>query len=93
MLDITKCLVEFNLRSILQLINSICNNFQKLLKYFSGTAIFVFLNTPLSSLDSFLKKLDLYLKDIELVVVTLGFITPIGNSSLLNCRKLPDLSE
>ena len=81
---ITQSLLQFNSRWILQLINGISNDLQKLLKYFSGTAVFTFLNTPLSSAVSGLKKLDSYLKDVELSVVTLSgfpsFVT--GDSSL-----------
>ena len=70
--DITQSLVQFNSRWILQLINGIDNVLQKLLKYFSGTAIFTFLNTTLPStiVDSPMK-LDLYLNDDEPSVVTL----------------------
>ena len=50
----------------LQLINGISKDLQKLLKYFSGTAIFTFLNTLLSSTAvGSPMKLDLYLKDDE----------------------------
>ena len=64
--EITQSLLQFNSRWILQLINGISKDLQKLLKYFSGTAIFTFLNTLLSSraVDSPMK-LDLYLKDDE----------------------------
>ena len=76
----------------MQLINSISIDLQKLLKYFSGTAIFMFL--PATVEDSPVK-LDLYLKDDELSTETLSgfpaFVT--GDSSLLNCHKLPELSE
>ena len=48
-LDITQLLVQFNPSWILQLINDISNDLQKLLKYFNGTTIFRFLNTPLLS--------------------------------------------
>ena len=68
--DITQSLVQFNSRWILQLINGISKELQKLLEYFSGTAIFTFLNTPLSAAVSGLTKLDLYLKDVELAVET-----------------------
>ena len=80
----------------MQLINSISNDLQKLLKYFSGAAIFTFLNIllPATAEDSPVK-LDLYLKDDELSTETLSgfpaFVT--GDSSLLNCHKLPELSE
>ena len=52
-------------------INGISKDLQNFLKYFSRTAIFTFLNTPLSAASKGLKKLDLYLKDVELVVETL----------------------
>ena len=71
--DITQSLVQFNSRWILQLINGISKDLQKLLKYFSGTAIFTFSNTLLilTAVDSF-TILDLYLKDDESAVVTLA---------------------
>ena len=76
-------------------INGISKDLQNLLKYFSRTAIFTFLNTPLSAASKGLKKLDLYLKDVELAVETLpefpGFVT--GDSSLLNCHRLPEVSQ
>ena len=40
--DITQFLVQFTSRYILQLIKDMSNNRQKLIKYFSGTAIFAF---------------------------------------------------
>ena len=70
--DITQSLLQFNSRWILQLINGISKYLQKLFKYFSETAFFTSLNTPLSSAVSGLKKLDLYLKDDESAVVTLA---------------------
>ena len=52
--------------------------------------IFTFLNTPLAA--GFPQILDLYLKDVELLTLILGFITPIdGNPSLLNCYRLPEV--
>ena len=55
-----------------QLINSISNDLQKLI---SGTAILTFLNTPLSASVNVLRKLDLYLKDVELpIVISTGFL-------------------
>ena len=74
--DITQSLLQFNSRWILQLINGISKDLQKLLKYFSGIAIFTFLNTPLSAAVSGFKKLDLHLKDVELSTQILsGFPT------------------
>ena len=71
--DITQSLVQFNSRWILQLINGISNDLQKLLKYFSGTAIFTSLNTllPSTAVDSPMR-LDLCLGDLESSVVTLA---------------------
>ena len=75
-------------------INGISNDLQKLLKYFSGTAIFTSLSTPVSSAVSGLKKLHLYLKGDESSAVTLaGFPLFIFCSSLLNCHKLPEVFE
>ena len=72
-LDITQFLAQFNSRWILQFISDISKDLQKLLKYFSGTAIFTFSNTLLilTAVDSF-TILDLYLKDDESAVVTLA---------------------
>ena len=47
--DVTQNLVQLNSRWVLRLINGISNDLQKLLKHFRETAIFKFLNTPLSS--------------------------------------------
>ena len=81
---------------ILQLLNGISKDLQKLLKYFSGTAIFTFLNTILLStvIDSPMK-LDLYVKDVELTVETLSGFSAFftRDSSLLNCYKFPEVSE
>ena len=94
--DLTQCLLQFNSRWILQLINYISKELQKLLKYFSGTAIFTFLNTllPSTAIQSFMK-LDLYLKDDELAVETFSWFpaSVAGDSSLLNCHKLPEVSD
>ena len=79
----------------MQLINGISNDLKKLEGYFKGTTIFTSLNFLLvpSALDSF-KRLDLYLRDVELSV-----LTPLGipalimfYSSLLNHHKLPEES-
>ena len=45
--NISQFLPQFNSRRILQLIKRISNYLEKLLKYFSGTAIFTFLDTLL----------------------------------------------
>ena len=93
--DITQSLLQSNSRRILQSINGISKDLQNLLKYFSGTAIFKYLNTPLSAAVSGLKKLVLHLKDNELAVETStrfpAFVT--SDSSLLNCHQFPEVSE
>ena len=93
--DVTQSLVQSNSIWILTLINGIPKYLQKLLKYFSGATIFTFLNTQLSPAVDYPMTLDLYLKDVGLFVETLSvfpaFVT--GDSSLLNCHKLPEVSE
>ena len=67
---------------------------QKLLKYFSGTAIFKIFNTPLlAAAAGFSKVLDLYLNHDELFIDTLsGFPALfIEDSSPLNCHKHSDV--
>ena len=93
--DITQLLLQFNSKWILQLINSISKDLQKLLKYFSGTAIFTSLNTPLSAEVSCLKKPDFYLKDVKLSIETLSGLPAFvaGDSSLLNYHKRPEVTE
>ena len=95
-LENTKFLFQFSSRWILQLINGISNEFQKLLKYFVGTAIFTFSNTLLLSTVVYSpKKFDLYLKDVELFVKTsTGFPASFKvDPSLLNWHKIPDVSQ
>ena len=89
--DLTQSLIQFNSRWILQLINDISKELQKLLKYFSGTAIFTFLNILLPSP----MKLDLYLKEVELgAEILLGFpVSDTGDLSLLNCHRHPEVCE
>ena len=68
----------------LQLINGISNDLQKLLKYFSGTAIF--------TLFLFVIRLALYLYDEESFRTWLASMiksTVPSISSLLNCHELP----
>ena len=79
---------HYNERSTLQLINGISNDLQKLHKNFSGTAIF----TPFLSVT----KLGLYLNDNNLFGIcwaTTVKSTSPSISSLLNCHKLPDVSD
>ena len=71
-----------NESSTLQLINGISNDLQKLLKYFSGTAIYTLFLSVI--------KLDLYLYDDKLLTAKSTFPSI---SSLLNCHKLPKVSE
>ena len=79
----------------LQLNNGISNDLKKLDRYFKGTIIFAFSSTPLSPTAVRLPKiLDLYLKDVELKLVTLaGFpLLSISCSSLLNYHRDPLVS-
>ena len=81
-------LFHVNETSTLQLINGISNDHQKLLKYFNGTAIF----TPFLLVI----RLDLYLYDDELFGIWLASTVRSSFSfisSLLNCHKLPGVSE
>ena len=80
----------------MQLIKDISSDLKKLDKYFSGTTIFAFFNDQSSSAASFAfpKRLALYLKDVELSKTTFkGFLaSSIGDSSLLNWYRLPEIS-
>ena len=76
-----------------QLINCISNDLLKSLKHFNGTTIFTpFFLPPFRRVPI---RLDLYLKDDELSVLTLesSSLLYFGCSSLLNCHKLPEVSE
>ena len=95
-LDITQFLIQLNSRWILQLMKGISSDRQKLLKYLSGTAIFAPFNTSLlPTAAGFPKMRHLYLNDIDLSEVRLlGFPSLVmGNSYLLDCHKLPDMSK
>ena len=83
--DITQSLLQFNSRWILQLINGISTDLQNLLKYFSGTAIFTFLNTLLlATVAESPMRLDLYLKDDKLSTETLsGFPAVVTGDTVI----------
>ena len=85
---------QFNESSTLQLINGIANDLQKLLKYFSGTAIFTpsfLLFAPSTTVLSI--RFDLYLNDEEFsAVISIKASLFIGCSSLLNYHKLSQVS-
>ena len=55
----------------MQLTNGISNDLQKLLKYFSGTSIFVIFTKlfPSTASDVFSTRAALYLNDLELLLV------------------------
>ena len=92
-LDITQPLLKFNWRWILQLINGISKDLKKLLRYFSGTALFTFTNVPSS--DFFMKH-DFYSKDAELVELIATGILPliiICSSLWRTCYKLSEVFE
>ena len=86
--DITQSLVQSNSRWILQLINGISKDTQKLFKYFSGATVFIFLSILLllTAAGSPIK-LDLYLKHVESLSGFPAFVR--GDSFLLNCYELP----
>ena len=95
-LDVTQFLIQLNSGWILQLMKGISSDRQKLLKYLRGTVIFASFNTPLSpAAAGFPKMRHLYLDDIDLSEVRLlGFPSLVmGNSYLLDCHKLPDMSK
>ena len=75
------------------LINGISNNLQKLRRYFNGTTIFVFFKKlfPPSASDVFPARAALYVNYWELSILKLSLLT--GTLRLLNCHKLPDISE
>ena len=88
-LDNIQFLCHVNESLTLQLINGTSNDLQKSLKYFNGTAIFLppFRMVPI--------RFDLYLKNDELSVLTSERfpLFSYGCSFLLNCHKLPEVSE
>ena len=92
-LDKVQSSIQFNLRRLLQLINYISSDLQKLLRYFNGTTILVFFKKLFPSAASavFPTRVALYLNDSELSVLKSALLA--GTSSLLNCHKLPDISE
>ena len=92
-LDKMQSSMQFNSRWILKLINSIFSNLQKILQYFNGTTIFCVVYRTICVINSifiFPTRAALYLNDWELSIVKTALLT--GTSSLLNCRKLPDVS-
>ena len=90
--DKTQYFVHLSFNSILQLINDISRDHQKLLKYFNGTAIVGFFRIPLPWFGVGLvtlvsNNLALYLKDLKSSLVKLVA------SSLESNHKLPVVSE
>ena len=74
------------------MINGVSNNFQKLLRYFTGTTTFMFFTERFVSLTTvFAIRAVLYSNGLELSAVKSALL--FGTSSLLNCHKLPDVSE
>ena len=64
--DKTQYFFHVSFNSTLKLINGISCDFQKLLKYFNGTAIVAFFRIPFAPLASvFPNNLVLYLKDLK----------------------------
>ena len=75
--------------STLQLANGISNDRQKLLKYFSGTAIFTHFFVPSASVSPI--KFALYLNEGALSLLVTSAL--LATSSLLKLHKLPEVSE
>ena len=80
---------HFNESSILQLINGISKDLQKLLKYFNGIAIFTPFFLPLFSVLPI--RFALYLNEGALLSLVTSALLII--SSLLKFHKLPEVSE
>ena len=73
----------------MQLINGVSNDIQKLLKYFSGTAIFTLFFVPFFSVLSIL--LAFYLN--EGALSSLATYALLSIPSLLKPHKIPEVSE
>ena len=77
-----------------QLINGISNDLQKVFKCFNGTAIFTpsfLLFSPSATVLPIIPAVCLNEGALSLVKTVLISLT--FNSSVLNCHKLPDVSE
>ena len=83
--------IQFSSRWTLQFINSISNDFQKLLKYFNRTTIFASFTELFPSLwfTVFPTRAAFYLNEWELLIVKSALLAEI--SSHLNCHKRPEL--
>ena len=92
-LENIQVLFHVNESSTLQLINCISNDLQKLLKNFNSTAIFTSFFLP--SFEIVPIRFDLYLKDDQFSVLTIERFPLFSFAcfSLLNCHKLPEVSE
>ena len=80
----TQCLVHLSFNSMLQLINCILSDLQKLLNYFSGTAIVAFFRIPLAASGAgwtalFPNNLALYLKDLKLPLLALSALKLVSS--------------
>ena len=80
-------LIQSNSRLILHLINGISNDPQKLLIYFNGKTFFVFFSRAVFVINS----ICCFSASFELSAVKAALLA--GTSSLLNCHKLPYMSE
>ena len=73
--------VHLGFNSTLQLINGISGDFQKLFKYFNGTAIITFLSMSLApSTTLFPNNSALFLKDINLLVFSISALKLVASS-------------
>ena len=71
--DKTQYFVQLNFNSTLQLINCISGDIQKLLQYFNGIAIVVFLQIPFSpSATVVSNELALYSKHLKLLLLEIS---------------------
>ena len=86
----TQISIHPNESSILQLINGVSNDLQKLLKYFRGKAFFIlFFVVPFISVLPI--RFALYLNELALLSLVTSALSTI--SFLLESRKLPEVSE
>ena len=79
--DKAQYFVHLRFSFMLQLVNGISNDIQKLLKYFNGTSIVAFFRIPIASSASVLpKNLALYLKDLKLLVLAISALKLVASS-------------
>ena len=87
----TQISIHPNESSILQLINGVSNDLQKLLKYFRGKAIFILFFFVVPFISVLPIRFALYLNELALLSLVTSALSTI--SFLLKSRKLPEVSE